>query len=108
MRSTWRHGAARTIVPVRFRNDMLHIAVATVADEDVVVSWMTSKTSRPPGPGTDIAMDAVAWVRAVRDAMYADTSTLTAAEFIQYVRRAARTTEADDTPVGAPSGTRPA
>ena len=53
-------------------------------------------------------MDAVAWVRAVRDAMYADTSTLTAAEFIQYVRRAARTTEADDTPVGAPSGARPA
>ena len=69
---------------------------------------MTAKTPRLPGPGTDIDMDAVAWVRAVRDAMYADTSTLTAAEFIQYVRRAARTTEADGTPVGAPSGARPA
>ena len=69
---------------------------------------MTAKTPRLPGPGTDGALDAVAWVRAVRDAMYADTSTLSAAEFIQYVRRAARSTEANDTPVGAPSGARPA
>ena len=33
-----RYGAHQ-IVPVRFRNDMLHIAVATVADADIVVSW---------------------------------------------------------------------
>lgn len=31
--------AARAIVGPRFRNDMLHIALATVADADVVVSW---------------------------------------------------------------------
>lgn len=31
--------AAHQIVPVRFRNDMLHIALATVADADIVVSW---------------------------------------------------------------------
>ena len=31
--------AAHQIVPVRFRNDLLHIAVATVADADIVVSW---------------------------------------------------------------------
>ena len=31
--------SAHQIVPVRFRNDMLHIAVATVADADIVVSW---------------------------------------------------------------------
>lgn len=30
-----RHG----ILPPRFRNDLLHIAVATVADVDVLVSW---------------------------------------------------------------------
>lgn len=30
-----RHG----ILPPRFRNDMLHIALATVADVDVLVSW---------------------------------------------------------------------
>ena len=69
---------------------------------------MTAKTPKLPVPGTEVAMDAVAWVRAVRDAMYADTSTMSAAEFIQYVRRAARTTEADDAPVDAPSGARPA
>ena len=31
--------AAHQIVPPRFRNDMLHIALATVADADIVVSW---------------------------------------------------------------------
>ena len=31
--------AAHQIVPVRFRNDLLHIAVATVEDADIVVSW---------------------------------------------------------------------
>ncbi len=31
--------AAHQIVPARFRNDMLHIALATVADADIVVSW---------------------------------------------------------------------
>ncbi|MGH7718324.1 MAG: PIN domain protein [Gemmatimonadaceae bacterium] len=31
--------AAHEIVPPRFRNDMLHIALATVADADVLVSW---------------------------------------------------------------------
>ncbi len=31
--------AAHQIVPVRFRNDMLHIALATVANADIVVSW---------------------------------------------------------------------
>ena len=46
MRSTWRHGAAPKIVPIRFRNDMLHIAVATVADADVVVSWNFRYTVR--------------------------------------------------------------
>ena len=30
-----RHG----ILPPRFRNDLLHIAAATVADVDVLVSW---------------------------------------------------------------------
>ena len=69
---------------------------------------MTAKTPKLAGPGTDVARDVVAWVRAVRDAIYADTSTLSAAEFMPYVRRAARTTEADDAPVGAPSGARPA
>lgn len=68
---------------------------------------MTAKTPELPGPGTDVALDALAWVRAVRDAMHADTSTLSTTEFIQYVRRAARTTEADDAPTGASSGARP-
>ena len=31
--------SAHQIVPARFRNDMLHIALATVADADIVVSW---------------------------------------------------------------------
>ena len=31
----WSHG----ILAPRFRNDMLHIAIATVAEIDVVVSW---------------------------------------------------------------------
>lgn len=30
---------ARSVLGERFRNDMLHIAVATVADVDVLVSW---------------------------------------------------------------------
>ena len=30
---------ARGILAPRFRNDMLHIALATVADADVLVSW---------------------------------------------------------------------
>ncbi len=30
---------ARGILAARFRNDMLHIALATVADVDMVVSW---------------------------------------------------------------------
>lgn len=30
---------ARAILGPKFRNDMLHIAVATVADSDVLVSW---------------------------------------------------------------------
>ncbi len=29
----------RTILPPKFRNDMLHIAIATVAGADVVASW---------------------------------------------------------------------
>jgi len=33
------HYASRGIVSARFRNDMLHIALATVADSDIVVSW---------------------------------------------------------------------
>jgi hypothetical protein len=31
--------AAHGILPLKFRNDMLHIALATVADADVVASW---------------------------------------------------------------------
>ena len=31
--------AAHSILPPKFRNDMLHIALATVADADVVASW---------------------------------------------------------------------
>lgn len=31
--------AAKGIVPARFRNDMLHIALATVSGADIVVSW---------------------------------------------------------------------
>jgi len=31
--------AAHSILPLKFRNDMLHIALATVADADVVASW---------------------------------------------------------------------
>lgn len=31
--------AKHEILPPRFRNDMLHIALATVADVDVLVSW---------------------------------------------------------------------
>jgi hypothetical protein len=31
--------AAHRIVPARFRNDMLHIALATIAGADIVVSW---------------------------------------------------------------------
>jgi hypothetical protein len=30
---------AHRIVPERFQNDLLHIALATVADADIVVSW---------------------------------------------------------------------
>ena len=31
--------AAHGILPLKFRNDMLHIALATVANADVVASW---------------------------------------------------------------------
>jgi hypothetical protein len=31
--------AERGALPERFRNDMLHIALATIADVDVLVSW---------------------------------------------------------------------
>ncbi|MDQ6925090.1 MAG: hypothetical protein M3154_02505 [Candidatus Eremiobacteraeota bacterium] len=31
--------AARGIVGPKFRNDLLHVALATVADADVIVSW---------------------------------------------------------------------
>ena len=31
--------AARGILPPKFRNDMLHIALATIAKADVVASW---------------------------------------------------------------------
>lgn len=27
------------IIPAKFRNDMLHIALATIADADILVSW---------------------------------------------------------------------
>jgi hypothetical protein len=27
------------IIPIKFRNDMLHIAVATIAEADILVSW---------------------------------------------------------------------
>lgn len=30
---------AHRIVPARYQNDMLHIALATIADADIVVSW---------------------------------------------------------------------
>jgi hypothetical protein len=31
--------AAHAIVPPRFRNDMVHIALATIANADILVSW---------------------------------------------------------------------
>jgi hypothetical protein len=31
--------AAHGIVPPRFRNDMVHVALATIANADIVVSW---------------------------------------------------------------------
>lgn len=69
---------------------------------------MTPKTDNLPGPGTDTALDAIAWVRSIRDAMYADTATLSAAELIAYVRRVAGTTGAVDEASGKRSGARPA
>lgn len=69
---------------------------------------MTARTNNLPGPGTDTALDAIAWVRSIRDAMYADTATLSAVEFIEYVRRIAGTTGAVDESPGKRSGARPA
>ena len=57
---------------------------------------------------TDTGLDTIAWVRAIRDAMYADMATLSAAELIEYVRRAAGTTGAVDQPLGKRSGACPA
>ena len=69
---------------------------------------MTARTDNLPGSGTDTALDAIAWVRAIRDTMYAETATLSAAEFIAYVRRVAGTSRAVDQPSGKRSGARPA
>ena len=69
---------------------------------------MTARTDDLPGPGTDTALDAIAWVRSVRDAMYADTATLSAAELIAYVRRVADTTGTVDQSSAQRSGARPA
>ena len=68
---------------------------------------MTARSDDLPGPGTDTALDAIAWVRSVRDAMYADTATLSPAEFIEYVHRVAGTTAVVDLS-GERSGARPA
>lgn len=69
---------------------------------------MTAKSDKQPVPASDASLDAIAWVRGVRDAMYADTSTLSAADFIRYVRRAARAVDADEQPSGPRSGAGPA
>ena len=50
---------------------------------------MTALPSSTIVPDTDADFHAVAWVRTVRDQMYADTSTLSAAELIHFVREAA-------------------
>jgi hypothetical protein len=34
-----KHYEKHEIIPIKFRNDMLHIAVATIADVDILVSW---------------------------------------------------------------------
>lgn len=34
-----RHYEEHEIIPIQFRNDMLHIAVATIAEADILVSW---------------------------------------------------------------------
>lgn len=65
---------------------------------------MTAKSDKQPVPASDTSLDAVAWVRGVREAMYADTSALSPADFIQYVRRAARAIEADDEASGPRPG----
>ena len=36
----------KKILGPRFQNDMLHIALATIANVDVLVSWTTSKVIR--------------------------------------------------------------
>ena len=50
---------------------------------------MTARPSSAIVPDTDADFHAVAWVRVVRDHMYADTSTLSSAELIDFVRHAA-------------------
>lgn len=34
-----RHYEKHEIIPIKFRNDLLHIAVATIAEADILVSW---------------------------------------------------------------------
>jgi hypothetical protein len=67
---------------------------------------MTSPPNNTIHPDTNDEFHAVAWVRAVRDQMYADTSTLSSAELIQFVREAA--TAANPTADKASADRRPA
>lgn len=69
---------------------------------------MTAKTDKLPESESDISLDAIAWVRVVRDAMYVETSMLSADDFIPYVRRAAQATNANEEASGTRSGVRPA
>ena len=50
---------------------------------------MTARPNNTIAPDIDSDFDAVAWVRTVRDQMYADTSTLSPEQLIQFVRQAA-------------------
>ncbi len=55
---------------------------------------MTAKPDRHSDRDTAADIDAVAWVRRRRDAMYEDTCNLPAEELIRFVRNAAATAEA--------------
>ncbi len=52
-------------------------------------------TVRPTSASVPIALDAVAWVRGIRDAMYERTMSMSREDFAAYVNRRAAAVSAD-------------
>ena len=69
---------------------------------------MTAKIPRQQAPTRTEELDTLAWVRSVRDAMYAATARLSTEEFIEHVRTTARAVDADVEVSSSDSGSRTA